>query len=178
MKRASSLVSPQYTGQVWLWTDRIPMSDNGSPVTDARANRVAEPVRLENKVALIVGGASEKGEALAVSFAERGIDVALVYYEDRSEAARAIKEKVEQLQRRCLLIPGDEGSDLDNELFARRAVEQVVAVLGHLDIYINLSTEPFSFGDGYGETPEQRALESSVLPHLPMMRAALDEIVG
>ena len=178
MKRTNGLIGPQYSGQVWLWTDKIEMSDNGSSVIDTKADLVAEPVRLENKVALIVGGASEKGKALAISFAERGIDVAIVYYEGRGELARQIKEKVEQLQRRCVLICGDHGSDLDNELFAQRAVEQVLTMLGHLDIYINLSTKPFSFGHVYDVEPQQRMLTTRVLPHFPLIKAALDKIIG
>jgi NAD(P)-dependent dehydrogenase (short-subunit alcohol dehydrogenase family) len=59
--------------------------------------------KLANKVAIITGGNSGIGRAVAVAFAKEGADVAIVYLYERSDAFET-KAAVERLGRRCLLI--------------------------------------------------------------------------
>jgi len=89
--------------------------------------------KLAGKVALITGGDSGIGRAVAVLYAREGADVAIVYLpveqSDAEETARAI----EAAGRRPLLIPGD----VRRAAFCRRAVTTTVKKLGRLDILVN-----------------------------------------
>ena len=77
--------------------------------------------KLKGKVALITGGDSGIGRAVAVLFAREGADVAIVYL-DEHEDAEETQQLVEDEGRRCLTIAGDVG----DEAFCRQAVEQTV----------------------------------------------------
>src|SRR4030095_8345533 len=85
--------------------------------------------KLKGMVALITGGDSGIGRAVAVLYAREGADVAIVYLSSH-EDAQETRRHVESEGRRCLLIAGDVG----NSDFCRRAVEQTVAEFGRLDI--------------------------------------------
>lgn len=178
MKRARSMVGPQYAEPVWLWTDSVDgTSGNGAPtLTDT--DRGFDPVNLEDKVALIVGGASDAGEELAISFAERGMDLAIIFFDERHEQARAIKDAVEGLGRRCLLIHGA-GADAENDReFARWALKRILTTLGRLDVYVNVSDRAFALYSKDVDASKPEALGSAFLPRLPIMKEALDHIVG
>jgi NAD(P)-dependent dehydrogenase (short-subunit alcohol dehydrogenase family) len=88
--------------------------------------------KLQGKVALITGGDSGIGRAVAIMYAREGADVAIVYL-DEHEDANETKRQVEQESRRCLLIAGDIG----DPAFCEQVVEQTVRDLGKLDILVN-----------------------------------------
>jgi NAD(P)-dependent dehydrogenase (short-subunit alcohol dehydrogenase family) len=92
--------------------------------------------KLLDKVALITGGDSGIGRAVAVMFAKEGADVAIVYLEEHEDAAET-KRLVEQAGRRCVLIAGDVG----DERFCRKAVTETVRQLGKLDVVVNNAAE-------------------------------------
>lgn len=94
--------------------------------------------RLFNKKALITGGDSGIGRAVAVIYAKEGADVAILYY-DETEDALETKQLVENLSRRCFLIPGD----LKDENFCQETVSQAYRALGALDIVINNAAVQF-----------------------------------
>jgi NAD(P)-dependent dehydrogenase (short-subunit alcohol dehydrogenase family) len=92
--------------------------------------------KLRDKVAIITGGDSGIGRAVAVLFAKEGANVAIVYLNEHSDAEET-KRMVEQLGRKCLLIPGDIGY----ESFCRDAIERTVKELGRIDIVVNNAAE-------------------------------------
>lgn len=92
--------------------------------------------KLTGKVALITGGDSGIGRAVAVYYAKEGADVVIVYLNEHGDAQET-KRQVEQEGRRCLLIAGDVG----DEQFCQSAVERAVQELGHLDILVNNAAE-------------------------------------
>ncbi|GIO39343.1 NAD(P)-dependent oxidoreductase [Paenibacillus antibioticophila] len=92
--------------------------------------------KLRQKVALITGGDSGIGRAVAVAYAKEGADVAIVYLNEHSDAEKT-KAEVEQEGCKCILIPGDVGE----ESFAAKAVKQTVEELGRLDILVNNAAE-------------------------------------
>jgi len=88
--------------------------------------------KLENKVALITGGDSGIGRAVAILFAREGADVAVAYLNEHDDA-KVTKEKVEAEGRKCILIPGD----VSNQKYCDRAVARTVKELGGLDVLVN-----------------------------------------
>ena len=89
---------------------------------------------LEGKRALVTGGDSGIGRAVAVAFAKEGADVAIAYLsEQEDEDAQHTAELVGKAGHRCVTIRGD----LAEEAGCRRAVDQTVSELGGLDILVN-----------------------------------------
>ena len=88
--------------------------------------------KLEGMAALITGGDSGIGRAVAVLYAREGADVAIVYLSSHEDAEET-RRHVEQEGQRCLLIPGD----VKDARFCQQAVEQTVKGFGHLDILVN-----------------------------------------
>lgn len=89
--------------------------------------------KLKNKVALITGGDSGIGQAVAVHFAREGADVAISYMEREQVDAEKTRELVEAEGRRCVLLPGD----IRYEAYCKHIVEETVAQLGGLNVLVN-----------------------------------------
>jgi NAD(P)-dependent dehydrogenase (short-subunit alcohol dehydrogenase family) len=92
--------------------------------------------KLQGKVALITGGDSGIGKAVAIVYAKEGADVAIVYLNEDKDAKQT-QQLVEQEGQRCITIKGDIG----DEQFCQQAVQQTVKELGHLDILVNNAAE-------------------------------------
>jgi NAD(P)-dependent dehydrogenase (short-subunit alcohol dehydrogenase family) len=92
--------------------------------------------KLNDKVALITGGDSGIGRAVAILYAKEGADISIVYLNEHGDAEET-RRQVEEEGRRCLLIAGDVG----DEAFCREAVERTVSELGRLDILVNNAAE-------------------------------------
>src|SRR5438067_11710113 len=91
--------------------------------------------KLKNKVALITGGDSGIGRAVAVLYAREGADVAIVYLPQEQVDAEETRHAVEAEGQRALLLPGD----VSDAAFCRRAVVRTVRQVGQLDILVNNS---------------------------------------
>jgi NAD(P)-dependent dehydrogenase (short-subunit alcohol dehydrogenase family) len=89
--------------------------------------------KLENKRALITGGDSGIGRAVAVLFAREGADVAIVYLPEEQTDAEETQRAVESAGRTCVLIPGD----LTRPAFCQQAIDRTVRKLGGLDILVS-----------------------------------------
>ena len=92
--------------------------------------------RLYGQAAIITGGDSGIGRAVAVAFAKEGADVAIVYL-DEHEDAKETQRLVEEQGRECLLIPGDVGK----ENFCQKAVTSTIKKFGRLDVVVNNAAE-------------------------------------
>ncbi|MGM8215968.1 SDR family oxidoreductase [Bacillaceae bacterium W0354] len=88
--------------------------------------------KLEGKIALITGGDSGMGAAAAIAFAKEGADVAIAYLDEHDDANRT-KKRIEELGRRCLLLPGD----LREKEQCVQIVEKTVDTFGELHILCN-----------------------------------------
>ena len=89
--------------------------------------------KLLDKVALITGGDSGIGRAVAVLYAREGADIAIVFLPEEERDAQETAKAVGAEGRRCVLIPGD----VKDPEFCRQAVEQTVDELGGLDVLVN-----------------------------------------
>ncbi|OGX82026.1 NAD(P)-dependent oxidoreductase [Hymenobacter lapidarius] len=93
--------------------------------------------KLKGKVALITGGDSGIGRAVAVHFAVEGADVAISYFPTEQQDAEMVQEIVRGYGRRCLLLPGD----LKQPAACQEIVDRTVAELGGLNILVNNAAE-------------------------------------
>lgn len=125
--------------------------------------------KLEGKVALITGGDSGIGRAVAVLFAREGADVAIVYLSEDQDAEET-RRAVEDEGRRALLIPGD----VTNSAFCQEAVETTVEELGSLDILVNNAAFQEHIPSIEDITDEQfeRTFKTNIFGYFYMARAA------
>ncbi len=129
--------------------------------------------KLMGKVAVITGGDSGIGRAVAVYFAKEGADVAVMYLNEHGDAEET-KRQVEQEGRRCLLIAGDVG----DEQFCRSAVERTVRELGHLDVVVNNAAEQHPQQSITDITAEQleKTFRTNIFAYFYMVKAALPHL--
>ncbi len=129
--------------------------------------------RLEGKVALITGGDSGIGRAVAVAFAKEGADVAIVYLDEHQDAGET-RSMVERERRKALAIPGDVGQ----EPFCRDAVERTVKELGRLDVLVNNAAVQFEQTRLEDISSEQleRTFRTNIFGMFFMTKAALKHL--
>ncbi len=92
--------------------------------------------KLKDKVAIITGGDSGIGKAVAIYYAKEGADVVIAYLNE-NEDAKETKRQVEEEGRKCVLLPGDIG----DEQFCKDVVKQTIETFGKLDILVNNAAE-------------------------------------
>ena len=127
--------------------------------------------KLEGKVALITGGDSGIGRAVAVLFAREGADVAIVHLPEKASDALETAQVVTALGRRCLSLPGD----VSKPRFCQSAVARCVAELGKLDILVNNAAYQ-QHQESLEELPREQVVktfEVNILGYFEMARAAL-----
>ena len=89
--------------------------------------------RLTGRKALITGGDSGIGRAVAIAFAREGADVAISYLEAEQEDASEVQRLIHESGRKAVLLPGD----IRSEEFCLKLVDDAVKALGGLDILVN-----------------------------------------
>ena len=129
--------------------------------------------KLHGKVALITGGDSGIGRAVAIAYAKEGADVAIVYLNEHNDAAET-KARVEAEGRQCLAVAGDVG----DEAFCRDAIERTVAELGRLDVLVNNAGEQHLKASIEDITAEQleRTFRTNIFSYFFMVKYALKHL--
>jgi len=89
-------------------------------------------LKLQDKVALITGGDSGIGRAVAYDFVKEGASVAIVYYNEEKDAKETV-ERIKELGGKSLLLQGD----LNDSNFAELCIEKIIEQFGKLDILVN-----------------------------------------
>ena len=92
--------------------------------------------KLQGKTAIITGGDSGIGRAVALAFAKEGADLAIIYLNEHEDAEET-KALVDKVGRKCMLISGDIGE----EQFCIEAVNRVIKEFGKIDILVNNAAE-------------------------------------
>ncbi|GBR54736.1 dehydrogenase [Neokomagataea thailandica NBRC 106555] len=103
-----------------------------SPLPDHGERSYHGSGRLNNKVALITGGDSGIGRAVAIGFAREGADVAISYLEEENEALETA-HWVGKAGKRAILLPGD----LKDRTVCKNIIEKTVSEFGRIDILVN-----------------------------------------
>ena len=129
--------------------------------------------KLLGKAALITGGDSGIGRAVAVLFAKEGADVVISYLDEHSDAEET-KRQVEQEGRKCILIAGDIGV----EAFCQDLVNKTVEGLGKLDILINNAAEQHPQENIEDITSEQleRTFRTNIFSMFYLTKAAMPHL--
>jgi len=129
--------------------------------------------KLEGMAALVTGGDSGIGRAVAVLFAREGADVAVAYL-DEHEDAEETRRCIEAEGRRCLLLPGD----VKDPAFCRDAVEKTVAEFGQLDVLVNNAAFQLHAASLEDITDERfdETLKTNAYGYFQMARAAVPHL--
>src|SRR3954468_18265596 len=129
--------------------------------------------RLDDRVAIVTGGDSGIGRAVAVLFAREGANVAIMYLNE-GEDARETERLVKAEGRDCLAIAGDVG----DAGFCEKAVEQVIDRFGRLDVLVNNAAEQHPQKGIDKVTPEQieRTFRTNIFGYFFMTQAALPHL--
>ncbi|HTE54671.1 MAG TPA: SDR family oxidoreductase [Kofleriaceae bacterium] len=138
----------------------------------APAYRAAE--KLAGQVALITGGDSGIGRAVAVLFAREGADVAIVHLPGEESDADTTAKAVKEAGRRALLLPGD----VTSPSFCRQAVERTVGELGRLDVLVNNAAYQAHVDDidDLSEEQWERTFRTNIHGYFYMVKAALPHL--
>jgi NAD(P)-dependent dehydrogenase (short-subunit alcohol dehydrogenase family) len=136
------------------------------------AERYKAAGKLEGKVALITGGDSGIGRAVAYLYAREGADVAINYLPEEDEDAQETKRAVESVGRACLLLPGDLGDAALCQSLVRRTVER----FGHLDILVSNAAHQNRKKDLSELTDDEldRTFKINIYAYIRLARAALE----
>ena len=113
--------------------DRPGYTQKMDPVPDHGESSYKGFGRLEGRKALITGGDSGIGRAVAIAYAREGADVTINYLDSESKDAQEVVKLIEAEGRKAVAIPGD----LSNESFCKTLVEEAVGQMGGLDILVN-----------------------------------------
>ncbi|MDB6016098.1 MAG: Short-chain dehydrogenase/reductase [Pedosphaera sp.] len=129
--------------------------------------------KLFSKVALITGGDSGIGRAVAVLFAKEGADVAIAYLEEHDDASETCR-LVEQERRRCFAFAGD----VSNEKICQRIVQETIKRFGQLDILVNNAAEQHPQEDIEKITSQQleRTFRTNIFSQFYLTKAALKHL--
>ena len=129
--------------------------------------------KLKGKVAIITGGDSGIGRAVAILYAREGADVAIVYLDEHKDA-EATKRLVEGEKRRCIILSGD----VSNRQFCQDVVKETMKVFGRLDILVNNAAFQLHVTDFEDLTEEHfdRTLKTNLYGYFHMAQAAVPHL--
>ena len=125
---------------------------------------------LNGKVAIITGGDSGIGRAIAIAYANQGADLVIAYYNEQKDAEET-KKLIEALGRKCTLIEGD----ISKADFCKNVIDMTINKYTKLDILINNASIQYECKDIKGLTDEQfdKTIKTNIYGTFYMTREAL-----
>jgi NAD(P)-dependent dehydrogenase (short-subunit alcohol dehydrogenase family) len=145
------------------------------PVPDHGEESYAGSRRLEGRRALVTGGDSGIGRAVAIAYAREGADVALGYLPEEQDDAEESARLVRDAGRRCALLPGD----ITDEQVARSLPDRAVSELGGLDVLVNNAGFQMARRDSFEDVTTDeidQVLKTNVYALLWVTQAALPHL--
>jgi NAD(P)-dependent dehydrogenase (short-subunit alcohol dehydrogenase family) len=141
------------------------------PAPKFEASRYRPANKLEGQAAIVTGGDSGIGRAVALIFAREGADVAIVYLPEEQPDAEATRRAVEATGRRCLLLPGD----LTDPQFCDEAVERTVQEFGRLDVLVSNAAHQNRKPslEELEDSEMEETFETNIYAYIRLARAAL-----
>jgi len=130
--------------------------------------------KLNGMVALVTGGDSGIGRAVALLYAREGAEVAIVYLEDEQVDAEETQRCIQAEGKHCVLIPGD----VRDPAFCNRAVDETLQAFGQLDILVNNAAFQLHAA-GIEDITDERldlTLRTNVYGYFQMARAAVPHL--
>ncbi|MEH7386699.1 SDR family oxidoreductase [Bacillus sp. JJ1521] len=165
--QGKNILPPQHQNhQPGTETEMVPR-----PVSEDMAHQGSH--KLKNKVAIITGGDSGIGKAVAIHYAKEGANVVIVYLEEH-EDAKETKRQVEEEGQKCLLLAGDIG----NEEFCKEIVKKTIDEFGQLDILVNNAAEQHPQKNILNITAEQleKTFRTNIFSYFYLTKAALPHL--
>jgi len=143
------------------------------PQPEAAVKTPASEPKLTDRVAVISGGDSGIGRAVALAFADEGADVAILYLNEHRDAKETVRA-VEACGRRAIAISGDVG----NEKFCQQAIARVVEKFGRLDILVNNAAEQHPQGklEKISAKQLERTFRTNIFSFFFLTKAALPHL--
>lgn len=140
------------------------------PQPEAEPRQRPQEPRFKGRVALITGGDSGIGRAVAIAFAREGADIAILYL-DETEDARDTARAVEESGQRCLTLAGDIGL----EPYCVSAVDRVASEFGRIDVLVNNAAEqhPRKEIEEISAEQLQRTFQTNIFAMFYLTKAAL-----
>lgn len=121
-KKLRKLQQQQRPGQEYKMQP-LPVADNKLPGSN----------KLAGKVAFITGGDSGIGRAVSILFAKEGADIAIVYFNEHTDAQETQQIIINQYKRNCITIAGD----ISKEKFCQSSISKTIKKFGRIDILVN-----------------------------------------
>lgn len=143
------------------------------PLPEAERPNYQPSSKLVGKVAIITGGDSGIGRAVAILFAKEGADVAVAYLNEHRDA-KETKKQVEEEGRSCLLLAGDVGE----EKTCQKIIAATIKEFGRLDIVVNNAAEQYPAKDIREITAKrlERVFRTNIFSYFYLVSAALEHL--
>jgi NAD(P)-dependent dehydrogenase (short-subunit alcohol dehydrogenase family) len=154
--------------QEWPGSD-----DELTPEADHGEESYKGAEKLAGKIALITGGDSGIGRAIAIAYAREGADIVIAYYNEQDDAEETLRW-VRAAGRKGIAIPGD----LTDHEHCHEVVERTVAEFGRIDILVNNAAYQVEQKDFAKISPEQldRTFRTNIYAYIWMAQAALPHL--